>query len=77
MDSGLYSSRHDAVQMALALWDACHGDPYEYSLRTASHVKRLQGFGADADIEFAFRMNTCGVVPCLKEGTLHCIETPQ
>ena len=77
MDSGLYSSRHDAVQMALALWDACHGDPYEYSLRTASHVKRLQGFGADADIEFAFRMNTCGVVPCLKEGTLHCIESPQ
>ena len=57
--------------MAMTLWDACHGDPYGYCLEHASHVQRLIGFGAEEDIKFAFRQNTCPLVPQLKNGTLH------
>lgn len=69
--SGKYTSGHDAVAMAMTLWDACHGDPYGYCLAHASHVQRLIGFGAADDIAFAFRQNTCPVVPQLKNGTLY------
>ena len=70
--SGRYTSRHDAVAMAVVLWDACQGDPHTYSLRHASHVQRLIGFGAEADILFAFKCNTCPVVPQLNNGVLTC-----
>ena len=60
------------VAMAMALWDACQGDPYTYSLRHTSHVQRLIGFGAEADILFAFKCNTCPVVPQLNNGVLTC-----
>lgn len=61
----------DAASMALALWKQAASDPYAYC-RDASHVHRLQGFGsqAQADIEFAFKQNTCPVVPILKKGVL-------
>lgn len=72
ISTGLYASHHDAVMMALALWDACNNDPYTYSMRCASHVQRLIGFGAQADIQFAFKQNTCPVVPTLKESLLVC-----
>ena len=70
--SGRYESRHDPVQMALTLWQSCHGDAYHYCLDHASHVQRLLGFGpeAAADIEFAFRLDTCPVLPELKDGIL-------
>lgn len=57
--------------MALTLWKQAESDPYKYC-RDASHVHRLQGFGpqAQADIEFAFKLNTCPVVPILKKGVL-------
>ena len=71
MESGAYTSTHDAVAMAMTLWDACHGDPYGYCLEHASHVQRLIGFGASDDIAFAFKQNTCPVVPKLKNGTIH------
>lgn len=72
--SGRYAASHDAVQMALALWDCCHDDPCGYCMRHASHVQRLIGFGAEADIEFAFRRDTCPVVPRLcPDGILRCI----
>ena len=70
IDSGLYTTTHDAVHMAMDLWKICDGDPYSYSLRYASHVQRLIGFGAEKDIEFAFRPDTCPLVPILKEGRL-------
>ncbi len=68
--SGLYTTTHDAVHMAMGLWQLCQGDPYGYSLRYASHVQRLIGFGAERDIEFAFRPDTCPLVPILNEGRL-------
>ena len=70
INSGLYTTTHDAVPMAMALWQQCAGDPYRYSLQHASHVQRLIGFGAERDIEFAFRTDTCPLVPILKEGRL-------
>ena len=68
--TGIYTTGHDAVQMAIALWHACMGDPYGYSLRYASHVRRLIGFGAEKDIEFAFQEDTCPIVPRLVDGKL-------
>ena len=56
--------------MAMTLWDSCNNDPYSYCIRHASHVQRLIGFGAAQDILFAFKQNTCPVVPCLINGTL-------
>ena len=70
LTDGMYTTTHDAVQMANDLWLICKGDPYGYSLRHASHVQRLIGFGAERDIEFAFRNDTCPIVPVLKEGRL-------
>ena len=71
--SGLYTSQNDAVMMSMALWDSCQSDPYSFSLRCASHVHRLIGFGAEADIAFAFKQNTCPIVPQLTEGVLTCL----
>lgn len=61
----------DAAAMALSLWKAANDNPFAYC-RNASHVHRLQAFGpqAVADIEFAFKMNTCPLVPILKKNTL-------
>ena len=59
----------DAANMALALWRAARGNPLDYCAQ-ASHVHRLQGFGAEADIRFAFRLNSCPVVPVLRNGLL-------
>ncbi|MBQ6068280.1 MAG: 2-phosphosulfolactate phosphatase [Bacteroidales bacterium] len=70
VDSGAYNSDDDAAHMAMALWDACGSDPYHYSMLHASHVRRLIGFGAGHDVAFAFREDTCPLVPQLKEGRL-------
>ena len=59
----------DAAAMALTLWRDANGDPAAYCAN-ATHVHRLQGLGAQKDIDFAFGIDTCHVVPVLKEGTL-------
>ncbi len=59
----------DAAHMALALWQLAAGDPYAYC-QNASHVHRLQALGAADDIPFAFQIDTCPVVPTLKDGKL-------
>ncbi len=61
---------NDAANMALTLWQAAKDNPFEYC-RRATHVHRLEGFGAQADIEFAFRQDTCPVVPVLRNGVLY------
>ena len=71
--SGKYESTHDAVHMAIELWHNCKKNPYNYCLEHASHVQRLKGFGAERDIEFSFRMNTCPVLPILNNGVLTLI----
>lgn len=60
---------NDAANMALALWQVAKDDPYEYCQR-CTHVHRLYGLGAAADVSFAFRQDTCPVVPVLKGGML-------
>ena len=59
----------DAANMALALWQVAKSDPYAYC-RRCTHVHRLEGFGAHDDIMFAFRQDTCPIVPMLKNGEL-------
>lgn len=59
----------DAAAMASSLWKATNGDPLSYCAN-ASHVLRLQRLGAEVDIPFAFKQDTCPVVPVLKNGTL-------
>ena len=59
----------DAAHMALSLWREAKDDLYGYC-RRCSHVHRLEGFGADADIRFAMMIDTCTVVPELKNGLL-------
>jgi 2-phosphosulfolactate phosphatase len=59
----------DAAHMALAMWQTAKADPHAYCER-ASHVHRLKRFGADADIDFAFKTDTCPVVPVLRKGVL-------
>lgn len=68
-EDGEVCLKGDAAHMALALWKAADRNPFDYCQK-ASHVHRLEGFGAHADIEFAFRIDTCPVVPVLKEGRL-------
>lgn len=59
----------DAANMALALWQVAKDNPYGYCQR-CTHVHRLDGFGAHADVEFAFRQDSCPVVPILENGRL-------
>ena len=59
----------DAANMALALWQMAKENPFDYC-RKATHVHRLERMGAAADVEFAFRQDTCPVVPVLKNGLL-------
>lgn len=59
----------DAATMALAMWQMAKDDSYGYCQR-ASHVHRLEGFGAGNDIVFAFKHDTCPVVPELNNGVL-------
>lgn len=59
----------DAAAMALAMWQVAKNAPYDYC-RKASHVHRLERLGAHEDIVFAFRQDTCPVVPVLKNGLL-------
>jgi len=61
--------QNDAATMALSMWRMVKDAPYDYC-RQATHVHRLQRLGAEADIEFAFRQDTCPVVPILKNGML-------
>lgn len=59
----------DAAHMALALWQVAKDNPDAYCQR-CSHVHRLYGLGAVDDAHFAFRQDTCPVVPVLKQGAL-------
>ena len=67
--SNLAEPHGDAANMALTLWHQAQADPYAYC-SSATHVHRLQRLGAAEDIYFAFRMDTCPVVPVLKDGIL-------
>ena len=59
----------DAAAMALALWQQAKADPFAYCAN-ATHVHRLYGLGAEEDVRFAFKMDTCPVVPMLSNGRL-------
>lgn len=65
-----YVPADDSARMALDLWRLAANDPYDYCLPRASHIRRLDGFGAHADVVFAFRPDTCTVVPRLVDGRL-------
>ena len=68
--SGLYAVLQDAARMALDLWRLGKDDPYAYCLPRAYHIQRLDSFGAHDDVLFAFRQDTCPVVPRLEGGKL-------
>ncbi len=59
----------DAAQMALALWQTAKSNVEAFCQR-CSHVHRLEGFGAGEDIRFAFRTDTCPVVPVYRNGVI-------
>ena len=53
---------NDAAMMAVTLWQAAESDLYGYCQR-ATHVHRLQRFGAEEDIRWALTADSCTVVP--------------
>lgn len=59
----------DAANMAFALWQQAKANPFAYC-GTATHVQRLYGLGAHEDVHFAFKIDTCPVVPVLSNGRL-------
>ncbi|MBP5527410.1 MAG: 2-phosphosulfolactate phosphatase [Bacteroidales bacterium] len=59
----------DAAYMAKELWQQAKEDPYSFC-RDASHVHRLERMEAHDDVVFAFKQDTCPVVPVLKDGVL-------
>ncbi|MCR4659297.1 MAG: 2-phosphosulfolactate phosphatase [Bacteroidales bacterium] len=60
---------NDAASMALTLWQQACADPYAFCSH-ATHIARLRKLGAGADVEFAFRLDTCPVVPRFADGVL-------
>lgn len=63
--SGRYAIRQDAAVAAMELWTLCHDDPRAFCANRASHIKRLEGFGATDDVNFSFLSDTCPVLPKL------------
>lgn len=53
---------NDGAMMALDLWRSVEGALYDHCLK-ATHVHRLQGFGADDDVRWCLQADTCSVVP--------------
>lgn len=58
---------NDAALYAVSLYDMASPDLYGFCSR-ATHVHRLQQMNYDHDIRFAFRPDTCPVVPQLVDG---------
>ena len=65
----LATLRGDAARMAHTLWQQAKQNPRAYC-EQASHVARLQRLGAEDDVDFAFLMDTCPVVPRLENNLL-------
>lgn len=65
---------NDAAMMSLDLWHMAADDPYRFCAR-ATHVHRLESFGGTAvdDIRWAFQIDTCQLVPTLKDGKLKLV----
>lgn len=59
----------DAAHMALSLWQMAKHDLHGFCA-SASHVQRLVSLGAQEDVDFALRTDTCPVVPTLTDGQL-------
>lgn len=53
---------NDAASMALDLWLMAEEDPMGYCSK-ATHVHRLRRLGVDDDIRWAFRLDTCSLLP--------------
>lgn len=66
---------NDPAMMAADLWSLASSDPLAFCSR-ATHVHRLESFGtaAIADIRWAFRRDTCPLVPELVDGKLRLIS---
>lgn len=60
---------NDGAMMARALWERCEGDPWRLCAG-ATHVARLERLGCRADIDWAMGLDSCDVVPLLREGYL-------
>lgn len=55
---------NDAAFMSLDLWSMAQPNLRAY-VQKATHVARLEGLGASPDIDFAFQLDTCPIVPYL------------
>lgn len=65
---------NDAALMCRRMWQTAADDPYRFCLE-ATHVHRLCSMGAEADIRYAFRIDTCRLVPRLDaDGVLRLID---
>lgn len=75
LDSGAFYALNDSAMMATDLFEAtivtndnCSGSVSDRLFRycaKATHVHRLERFGAQADIAFAFQHDSCPIVPYL------------
>ena len=71
--SGKYAVHNDAATMALHYWNNLPCDCYTYC-QQATHVQRLLRMGCEADIRFAFQMDTTDLVPELINGVITVIR---
>lgn len=60
----------DAAHMATYLWNLSARNLMGFCMLNCSHVERLVRLGAVADVQFALRVDTCPVLPVLKDGIL-------
>ncbi len=64
-----YRALNDSATMSADLWTMAHPHLRSFAQR-ATHVARLEAMGAHRDIDFAFQLNTCPVVPYLQGDSL-------
>ena len=65
---------NDGAMMCRSLWQQSQGDSFTYC-KEATHVHRLQRLGAEKDIAYAVRIDTCRLVPHLdSDGVLRLVK---
>ena len=65
--NGRFKPLDDATTMAMRLWRQASADLYDFC-SAATHVHRLQALDYDRDIRFALTVDTCRLVPQVRQG---------
>lgn len=66
IQSGKFENKNDSTHSAIAVWNSAKDDLQGY-MENASHIHRLRKHKMDDVFDYTFQLDTCDVVPGLKD----------